>query len=81
MYKLEKLSDDVFNGNHPNMIFSGMVWSGHFYKKPIVGDRFRFGTEKDHYREHLLTSTVTEVISDTVFKTRNSTYSLIKINY
>jgi len=78
MYKLEKLSDDKFKGNHPNFIKTGMYWVGRYIKKPIVGERFKFGTDKDHPREHLRTSLVKEVLENGVFKTTNSTYKLSK---
>ena len=29
MYKLEKLTDDVFEGEHPNGVLAGMSWVGH----------------------------------------------------
>lgn len=80
MYKLTKLSDDKFNGNHPNFILEGMFWIGHINSKPKVGERFHFGTEKDSFKNHLFTSTVIEIVNDNIFKTRNSTYKLEKIN-
>lgn len=79
MHKLEKITDDVFESEHPNGIDAGMQWTGRYYKEPTVGERFQFGTRNDHPRNWLLTSTVTEVIDDEVFKTRNSTYKLTKL--
>ena len=78
-YRLTKLSDDRFNGKHPNFILEGMQWEGHINRKPEVGFRFHFGTRKDHIYNHLWTSTVTKILSDGKFKTKNSTYQLIKI--
>lgn len=75
-YKLTKLSDDKFNGNHPNFILEGMYWIGHITSKPKKGERFHLGNEKDHPRNHLWTSTVTELLEDGKFKTNNSTYKL-----
>ena len=70
--KLTKLSDDKFNGNHPNLIDEGYVSSGVVTMKPVIGHPCIVG--------HLRTSTVTEIISETkkkiVFKTLNSTYKL-----
>jgi len=79
MYKLEKLTDDVFNDHHPNFILEGMYWVGRYISSPKVGERFRFGTGKDHPREHLYTSIVTKLIDKNTFKTKNSTYSLKKL--
>lgn len=64
--KLTKISDDKFNGNHPNGIQEGYITEGEEYFPPVVGTRYHVG--------HLLTSTVTEILGDGTFKTRNSTY-------
>lgn len=73
---LVKLSDDKFNGNHPNNIVEGYNCEGKYPEKMpreglpffIVGYRW------------LKTSTVTEIVSKTkkeiIFKTLNSTYKL-----
>ena len=79
IYKIEKISDDKFNGNHPNGIFEGYCLTGHIEKQPVVGERFHFGTDKDHPRNHLFTSVVTKILTNDTFKTRNSTYKLEKI--
>lgn len=79
MYKLEKLKDEVFNGNHPNGIDEGMYWTGHINSKPLIGERFHFGNHLDHPRNHLYTSIVTELLEDGKFKTSNSIYKLTKI--
>ena len=76
LYRLTKLSDDVFNGKHPNGILADMYWDGHINSKPKVGERFHFGNHLDHPRNHLWTSTVKELLNDNKFKTRNSTYQL-----
>lgn len=79
LYILVKVSDDKYNGNHPNFILEGMQWKAHINSLPVVGERFHFGTIKDHHRNHLFTSTVTENMNKNgVFKTRNSTYQLKK---
>ena len=75
-YKLIKISDDKFNGNHPNGIYEGFSYTAHITKKPVVGERFYFETISDHPRNHLFTSTVTEIVDDMIFKTNNSTYKL-----
>jgi len=79
LYTLEKLSDDVFNGKHPNNIFEGDLRRGHFTELPTKGKRFHFGNDLDRSHNHLFTSTVREVLGDGVFKTTNSTYKLTLI--
>ena len=85
-YVLKKITDDMFNGHHPNLVLEGMEWIGHINSKPTIGDRFRIGTDKDHPRHHMLTSTVTDILVQSVngsyevlFKTENSTYRLTEI--
>lgn len=72
MAKLEKISDDVFNGEHPNGINAGFIKEGNIYGELIVARMFMVGS--------LRTSHVTEIVSDTghvvIFKTNNSTYKL-----
>lgn len=78
-YKLTKLSDDVFEGKHPNDITEGMQWFSDLDLKPTVGQRFCFGPkEKFDKYNHIWTSTVMEILEDGVFKTRNSTYKIEK---
>lgn len=75
MAKLEKLSDDVFNGKHPNGINKGYtkeLRDGIKASIPVVGKNYYFG--------RLRTSIVKEIVSTnpekTIFKTRNSTYCI-----
>lgn len=72
-YTLTKLTDDVFNGAHPNGIYAGYTVHSNNKNNLIVGERYFFGS--------ILTSTVTEIILDTeketIFKTNNSTYKII----
>lgn len=75
LYKLEKISDDVFEGKHPNFILAGMSWVGIYNNPPTVGERFSLD-DVDHMGLYLRTSTVTELLDDGLFKTRNSTYKL-----
>lgn len=71
---LTKISDDKFNGNHPNGINQGLVLKGNFTKKPTKGERFYFNSEKISY---FSTSTVTEELNENgIFKTLYSTYKL-----
>lgn len=86
MTRLTKIKDTKFNGKHPNMILEGMHWhsKNSNHPKPVVGERFHFGTIMDHSREHLWTSTVTKINEDGTFNTNNSIYKLEytkKINY
>ena len=69
--RVTKLSDDVFEGNHPNTINEGYVKEGvPIYGRPEVGYSFAIN--------NFYTSTVQEIVSDEgdkgVFKTLNSTY-------
>jgi len=70
LVKIEKLSDDVFNGEHPNKINKGYTQIGILHNNVIVGDCVYLGG--------LRTSPVTEIISNSIFKTRNSTYQMTK---
>lgn len=66
---IEKLSDDKFNGMHPNRINKGWSCEGPVWQAPIVGQSCCIGT--------FCTSVVTEIIDESIFKTRNSTYKII----
>jgi len=71
---ITKISDDVFNGFHPNYIDEGFQTIGIIDEALKVGERFRvLGICRD---SGLLTSKVTEIISENIFKTENSTYKL-----
>ena len=73
VWEVVKLSDDMFNGLHPNGIVKGYSSRG-FVSDLRVGDFFWCGS--------LRTSTVKEIVSvndldkEIIFKTRNSTYKL-----
>lgn len=72
--KITKISDDKFNGNHPNYIDEGYTQFGFLVESPIVGERFKVrGTT---LTSGLLTSIVTEIIDENTFKTENSTYRI-----
>lgn len=73
-----KLSDDVFEGKHPNSILEGYTSMGRITKNPTVGEPFTIiGIG---LRNLFCTSVVTEIVSETEeeikFKTMNSTYIL-----
>lgn len=74
MATLIKISDDVFEGRHPNGINEGFKEIGGYINGPVVGERYRFN--------NLTTSTVTEVTENDdesiQFKTSNSTYKIVK---
>lgn len=70
---LTKLSDDYFNGNHPNFINEGHIEKGIITSLPKVGERFYFG-------RMFSTSIVKEELNkEGIFKTTYSTYKLEKI--
>jgi len=69
--RLVKLSDDKYNGNHPNRIYEGDVRIGYPQQELTVGERFFISTPTKWFT----TSTVTEIL-DNKFKTNNSTYSI-----
>lgn len=66
--RIIKLTDDKFNGRHPNKINVGYEKEGILFQPPIVGQSCCVGS--------LCTSVVTEVIDDSTFKTLNSTYKI-----
>jgi hypothetical protein len=69
--RLTKISDDYFNGNHPNNIQEGFAKEGSISELPIIGERFYIGT--------FSTSLVKEVLDkehSIIFKTLYSTYNL-----
>jgi hypothetical protein len=69
---LRKLSDDKFEGKHPNGIYEGYAKQGLVLNPPIVGESCIIAG--------LYTSNVTEIVKEEgnkiVFKTLNSTYEL-----
>lgn len=78
-YKLEKISDDKFNGLHPNGFDAGLVYYGYLiFGLPQVGAPFFFN--RINYKP-MSTSLVTkEIDGDGIFKTSNSTYCLIEVD-
>lgn len=70
--KLIKLSDDHFEGNHPNGIYAGHEVVGIIVKLPTIGDRFYVGN-----LEGFSTSPVIKKLNkDNIFKTTYSTYQI-----
>jgi hypothetical protein len=77
MATITKISDDVFNNNHPNNINEG------YSQELIIIETLPIITlDKPYYFGSLRTSTVTEIISQTddkiEFKTMNSKYLVTK---
>lgn len=69
--KLTKLSDDTFEGNHPNGIYAGYVKTGYMKDLPKVGERFFV------IGGMFSTSIVTkELNKNNIFKTTFSTYKI-----
>ena len=62
---LTKISDDMFNGNHPNGYNVGSVLSGYIKKEPKLAERFYlFGSIKGMEYPRFATSAVKRVDFD-----------------
>lgn len=72
---LTKISDDVFNGNHPNGIFEGYSQSG-FFSRVIVGEEFYVISGHDYLRTSEVKKIISETDKEIIFKTLNSIYKL-----
>lgn len=71
---LTKLSDDYFDGMHPNGIYAGYHQVGELIENITVGERVLVhGKRMDDY---LYTSKVMEIIDENTFKTTYSTYKI-----
>ena len=73
--RITKLTDDFFNGNHPNGVSEEYVKEGYIQKEPTVGEEFWVFTISTYFH----TSIVTEIIDDHTFKTFYSTYKWEKL--
>ena len=70
--KIEKITDEQFNGIHPNGIDTG------YYEYGVLQEDVEIGESclvVDHFR-FLHTSVVTEILSEDTFRTKNSIYKL-----
>ncbi len=73
--KLTKLSDDYFNGNHPNGVNTGYEKIGFELNPPKLGERYYVLANNKLDRYPFSTSIVTSLPDkDGVFKTTYSTY-------
>jgi len=79
VYELQKTIDTFANIGelHPNGIDKGYTVVGTFANPPTIGERFIIRGSR--LTEYLNTSPVIEIVSETEFKTENSTYTLIKV--
>lgn len=68
--RVTKLTDDKFEGEHPNGVSEGSVYTGFIIQRPLVG--------QSCVLDNFYTSLITEIleVDDTniTFKTLNSTY-------
>lgn len=71
---LTKLSDDFFEGNHPNGIYVGLSQIGELIEDITFGERVLVRGKR--YDDYLHTSKVVDIIDDTTFKTTYSTYKI-----
>lgn len=87
---LEKLSDDMFGGNHPNGVNVGSIAvQGYALYEPTVGEQFCLFSSLEDVKigeaiipkEQLLTSWTSAVkeidLENMILKTKNSTYKIL----
>lgn len=72
--KLIKIKE-LENALHPNNIVEGATYEGEFSENPKVGECFWMQYNKNEDR-WFRTSTVTEIIDQSTFKTKNSIYKI-----
>ena len=78
--KLTKLSDDKFDGKHPNFINEGFVISGSLINDLTIGEPLFMDCDENEYHFNWFhTSVVEKIINENTFKTKNSTYRIEKI--
>lgn len=77
-YLIEKITDDIFDGFHPNGFDVGFLAKGTMpLGGPVVGERLIFKTE--NYKP-FSTSIVIEAMNEKgIFQTQNSTYKLTQL--
>ena len=74
--KLQKITDDVFNGRHPNNINKNHTVYGTMYNNITVGDALLLIAVSGDSHGFFHTSIITEIIDANNFKTMNSTYHI-----
>ena len=74
---LTKLSDDKFNGDHPNGINKGYSRLGYAWEDPTIGESFTIGTLWTSRVTEILTEKNTDNTHEVIFTTENSTYQLL----
>jgi hypothetical protein len=73
---LTKVSDDVFEGNHPNGVFVGNQLSGYIKTKPVIGEQlYLYPSLKGVLPPCAWTSILVAIdTKSNLIKTENSTY-------
>ena len=74
--KLQKVSDDRFDGRHPNFIDVGHTVYGKVLEDLEVAKSFRLVDVKGDSSGYFYTSNVLEIINENTFTTLNSTYKV-----
>jgi hypothetical protein len=70
---ITKVSDDKFEGEHPNNIDKGYTFVGYESKPLTIGERYMLSSMRRLFR----TSIVTDIdVTNNTFKTENSTYKI-----
>ena len=78
--RLIKLSDEMFNGHHPNAIYNGHTVTGQLTDDITIGEPAYLDAVTGDSFGWFHTSKVTEIIDDETFKTKNSTYHIEKLD-
>ena len=79
--KVVKLSDDVFEGRHPNGIKSNHTVYGAILNEVKVGEALFLDKAKGDSFGFFHTSVITEIIDENTFRTLNSTYHIEMFDY
>lgn len=74
--KLQKITDDVFNGRHPNNINKNHIVYGTMYNDITVGEALFLSAVSGDSHGFFHTSIITEIIDTNNFRTMNSTYHI-----
>ena len=74
--KVVKLSDEVFEGRHPNFVNKGYTVYGEMAESLEVGKWLWLNKARGDAYGWFHTSVVTEIIDENTFRTRNSIYHI-----